>query len=173
MILVPPLLPGLDLVTVVTKCSGGGGLQPPDRAVSSPESSGSGLITLMVGMAAVSASSSSPLSTLLMERSRLPEAALVAGVLAAVAQNGGKLKERGVRSGVFGSDPPPPPADEVSKLKSALNTCEYFKTGVLKYFYFPYLDTERLRSFSESAALLSIKVLNLSSSAWQSGDTNT
>ena len=122
MILVPPLLPGLDLVTVVTKCSGGGGLQPPDRAVSSPESSGSGLITLMVGMAAVSASSSSPLSTLLMERSRLPEAALVAGVLAAVAQNGGKLKERGVRSGVFGSDPPPPPADEVSKLKSALNT---------------------------------------------------
>ena len=37
----------------------------------------------------------------------------------------------------------------------------------------PYLDTERLRSFSESAALLSIKVLNLSSSAWQSGDTNT
>ena len=137
MILVPPLLPGLDLVTVVTKCSGGGGLQPPDRAVSSPESSGSGLITLMVGMAAVSASSSSPLSTLLMERSRLPEAAPVAGVLAAVAQNGGKLKERGVRSGVFGSDPPPPPADEVSKLKSALNTCEYFKTGVLKYFYFP------------------------------------
>ena len=127
MILVPPLLPGLDLVTVVTKCSGGGGLQPPDRAVSSPESSGSGLITLMVGMAAVSASasSSSPLSTLLMERSRLPEAALVAGVLAAVAQNGGKLKERGVRSGVFGSDPPPPPADEVSKLKSALNTCEH------------------------------------------------
>ena len=126
MILVPPLLPGLDLVTVVTKCSGGGGLQPPDRAVSSPESSGSGLITLMVGMAAVSASSSSPLSTLLMERSRLPEAALVAGVLAAVAQNGGKLKERGVRSGVFGSDPPPPPADEVSKLKSALNSYEYF-----------------------------------------------
>ena len=126
--MVPPLLPGLDLVTVVTKCSGGGGLQPPDRAVSSPESSGSGLITLMVGMAAVSASaspSSSPLSTLLMERSRLPEAALVAGVLAAVAQNGGKLKERGVRSGVFGSDPPPPPADEVSKLKSALNTCEH------------------------------------------------
>ena len=117
-------MPGLDLVTVVTKCSGGGGLQPPDRAVSSPESSGSGLITLMVGMAAVSASSS-PLSTLLMERSRLPEAALVAGVLAAVAQNGGKLKERGVRSGVFGSDPPPPPADEVSKLKSALNTCEH------------------------------------------------
>ena len=83
--MVPPLLPGLDLVTVVTKCSGGGGLQPPDRAVSSPESSGSGLITLMVGMAAVSASSSSPLSTLLMERSRLPEAALVAGVLAAVS----------------------------------------------------------------------------------------
>ena len=124
--MVPPLLPGLDLVTVVTKCSGGGGLQPPDRAVSSPESSGSGLITLMVGMAAVSASSSSPLSTLLMERSRLPEAALVAGVLAAVAQNGGKLKERGVRSGVFGSDPPPPPADEVSKLKSALNSYEYF-----------------------------------------------
>ena len=119
-------MPGLDLVTVVTKCSGGGGLQPPDRAVSSPESSGSGLITLMVGMAAVSASSSSPLSTLLMERSRLPEAALVAGVLAAVAQNGGKLKERGVRSGVFGSDPPPPPADEVSKLKSALNSYEYF-----------------------------------------------
>merc|ERR1719336_2491932 len=116
----------------------------------------SGLITLMVGMAAVSASasSSSPLSTLLMERSRQPEAALVAGVLAAVAQNGGKLKERGVRSGVFGSDPPPPPADEVSKLKSAL-------------------DTERLRSFSESAALLSIKVLNLSSSAWQSGDTSS
>ena len=59
---------------------------------------------------------------------------------------GGKLKDLGVLSGVFGKDPP------ASKLKSAL-------------------DTERFLSFSVSAALLSIRFQNLSSKAWQSGDT--
>ena len=89
---------------------------------------------LMVGTPGT-VSSSLSLSTFLIDKSRVPE------VEAADARElgGGKLKDRGVLRGVFGKDPP------ASKLKSAL-------------------DTDKFLSFSVSAALFSIRFLNLSSS---------
>ena len=156
-----PWYTGLDLVTA-TKGNDEGGLRPLwSVSAASPGSSGSGLITLMVGTrppppVTASAPASEPSESLpvtfLRLRSRLP--ALVATVGAErppppeARVLGGKWNDLGVLSGVLGREPP------ASKLKSAL-------------------ETERFRSFSVSAALVSIRLLNLSSSAWQSGDTSS